>query len=888
MSRLSVCLITKNEEAHLERCLRSLQGLWDELVIADTGSTDRTAEIAHAFGARLLRFTWQDDFSLARNFVLDHATGDWILSIDADETINRRDHAAIRAQIARPDLDAVTVAQRHYLAGTVIGWQPGSGGYEEGEPYPGYLDSECRRLFRRRPWLRWANRVHEVIVTTDPARPIVHIPGGWVIHHFGKVGDRAVLRGKAEHYLRILQKKAAEQPRDPQTFHELGVQHGELRNYEEALEAFRRVNELQAGYSDTQLQVAICLVGLGRHDEALAVLREARATLPHLRAEVALAEGNLLRDLGRHDEAEGSFRRALSTNAAYGAASLNLALLLQAQGRDDEALTCAAEGLEINPKQASLRTLQAQLARARARALLGQRRVAEAARCLALLEGTDDADAEALRGAAALASGRLDEAIIHLRRSLEREPTQEALINLTTALRAAGGAPAVARHPGQALTIYFHQAQGAAYDGTTPRTKGLGGTESAVVYLAEALTRRGHRVAVFNTCEQPCEVEGVEYARASQLAARCAADAPDVVVAVRDFSLIGRLRLAPRQIFWTLDASDQPFLQHLRERQRRAEVDLIVVGSDWQAQTFTAEHRVAAWQMVQVNNGSAASASTATTAAPPPAATRGRRLAYASTPFRGLDVLLEVFPRIRAQCPDAELDVFSSMRVYGWDEQQDKGEFGALYAKARQPGVNLVGTVPQLELARRLQEARALAYPNTYAETFCIAAIEAQAAGCVVLTTALGALPQTVGDGGICLPGDPRSRAYQDAFVAACVRLLTDDVEWRAASSRALTRAWTDYTWDRVAERWEGLCRPAAAELPILDRITAHLANGRGPLAQRMLQGQPRPAHVPEPAWDALQSLVDWRAGAAGRPQDEVFRLVACHFRAHGLIHAEA
>ncbi len=87
MAKLSVCLITKNEEANLARCLESLRGLWDELIVVDTGSTDRTVEIAHSFGARLFHFTWQDDFSLARNFCISQATGDWILSIDADESI---------------------------------------------------------------------------------------------------------------------------------------------------------------------------------------------------------------------------------------------------------------------------------------------------------------------------------------------------------------------------------------------------------------------------------------------------------------------------------------------------------------------------------------------------------------------------------------------------------------------------------------------------------------------------------------------------------------------------------------------------------------------------------------------------------------------------------
>ena len=168
-----------------------------------------------------------------------------------------------------------------------------------------------------------------------------------------------------------------------------------------------------------------------------------------------------------------------------------------------------------------------------------------------------------------------------------------------------------------------------------------------------------------------------------------------------------------------------------------------MLQSGWHVETFQAHHGVPPSQIVRTTLGAAASA-----AEPPPVPATGlrpRRLAYASTPFRGLDVLLDLFPRIRQAVPDAELDVFSSMQVYGVSADDDRRQFDAVYRKASQPGVNLVGSLPQLQLAARLQQARVLAYPNHFAETFCIAAAEAQAAGCVVVTSQLGALPETVG-----------------------------------------------------------------------------------------------------------------------------------------------
>src|SRR5690606_19791317 len=128
---LTLCMIARNEEAHLARCLQSVRDLVDEIVLVDTGSTDRTVAIAEAFDARVFHVAWQDDFSLARNASLEEARGDWILVLDADETIAQRDHDVIRRLLEQRDRDVVTASQRHYMtSGTILGWQPGSGGYD--------------------------------------------------------------------------------------------------------------------------------------------------------------------------------------------------------------------------------------------------------------------------------------------------------------------------------------------------------------------------------------------------------------------------------------------------------------------------------------------------------------------------------------------------------------------------------------------------------------------------------------------------------------------------------------------------------------------------------------------------------------------------------------
>src|SRR3954471_21348325 len=87
LTLLSACLIVRDEERDLPRCLAALASVADEIVVHDTGSTDRTREIAKAAGATVIDGTWTDDFAAARNTALAACTGEWILHVDADEVL---------------------------------------------------------------------------------------------------------------------------------------------------------------------------------------------------------------------------------------------------------------------------------------------------------------------------------------------------------------------------------------------------------------------------------------------------------------------------------------------------------------------------------------------------------------------------------------------------------------------------------------------------------------------------------------------------------------------------------------------------------------------------------------------------------------------------------
>lgn len=150
MASISVCMIVKNEEAVLARCLDSLRGIADEIVIVDTGSTDRTKEIAALYTSRIYDFTWIYDFAAARNFAFSKATKDYIYSADADEVLEETDRQKflMLKQALLPEIEIVEMIYVNPADCNMV--------YNfTKEPRP--------KLFKRLREFRWIDPVHETV-----------------------------------------------------------------------------------------------------------------------------------------------------------------------------------------------------------------------------------------------------------------------------------------------------------------------------------------------------------------------------------------------------------------------------------------------------------------------------------------------------------------------------------------------------------------------------------------------------------------------------------------------------------------------------------------------------------------------------------------------------
>lgn len=180
MITVSLCMIVKNEERTLRRCLDSVRGLMDEIIIADTGSTDRTVEIARDCGAAVCTFPWCDDFAAARNFAFSKATMQYCMWLDADDVLEPADREAFRKLKETLDPDTDVVMLRYH-----------TGFDESGKPTFSYWRE---RLLRRAAGFRWQGAVHEAIA-----------PAGKIVYGDAAVSHRKLGPGDPDRNLRIFE-----------------------------------------------------------------------------------------------------------------------------------------------------------------------------------------------------------------------------------------------------------------------------------------------------------------------------------------------------------------------------------------------------------------------------------------------------------------------------------------------------------------------------------------------------------------------------------------------------------------------------------------------------------------------------------------------------------
>lgn len=372
--KVSLCMIVKNEETTLPKCLGSVNNFVDEIVVLDTGSTDKTPQVAQQFGAKVHHFPWDNNFSSARNEALKYVTGDWILVLDADETLTDEIIPLLKSVISKEE----------YLVINLVRQEVGS----TQSPY-----SLVSRLFRHHPNIYFDRPYHALIddsvtaiLTQEPHWQIGYLPGVAILH----TGYQKAVINEQNKYAKAaaaMEEFFSSHPNDAYVCSKLGALYMQMGKINGGMELLNRglnqlignqVNEEEKPLNklkilrpqkvtvdfDEDINYDILYelhyhLGIGYTN-----LKDLPSAISHYQAAVKLPIypllklggynnlGNLLKNIGDLPEAKIAYETAIKIDSNFVIGYYNLGMVCKAMGLFSEAIDAYNNAINLNPDYA--------------------------------------------------------------------------------------------------------------------------------------------------------------------------------------------------------------------------------------------------------------------------------------------------------------------------------------------------------------------------------------------------------------------------------------------------------------------------------------------------------------------------------------------------------
>lgn len=250
LNKISLVMIVKNEERCLDRCLKSIRGTVDEIIIVDTGSTDKTLDIAKKHGANIYHLEWNHDFAKARNYAISKATGDWLLSLDADEYLRKNYRATLQNHIQK--------GQRIGKIKITSKFENEDGAVQEAQVF-------ISRFFPK--GVQYTGKIHEQLNTHLP-RVNMNIE---VLH------DGYYKTDKTERNISILKEELKITPKDSYYLYQLGKEYRNRKEYKRALCLFELsynyVNKREGYYYSVVVEYLNTLIKLKKYKKGIQFIK---------------------------------------------------------------------------------------------------------------------------------------------------------------------------------------------------------------------------------------------------------------------------------------------------------------------------------------------------------------------------------------------------------------------------------------------------------------------------------------------------------------------------------------------------------------------------------------------------------------------------------------
>lgn len=345
MLELSLCMIVKNEESSLPNTLNSVKDVVDEMVVLDTGSTDKTVEIAKEFGAKVYHFEWCNDFSVARNEALKYVKGKWVLVLDADEVLTPGIVGDMKKAMKRP---------RHLVINLIR--------HEIGASQSPY--SLVSRLFRNHPELRFSRPYHAMV--DDSVQDLLQREPDWqivslssiAIEHYGYQPEAIAALDKYNRARIAMEGFLARHPTDPYTCSKLGSLYVQINRISEGIKLMKRglkaseidpsvLFELHYHLGNAYTRASNPNLAAKHYQAAIQ-----QQILPQLKLGAYNNFGNLLLNAGDLNNAKTAFEMVVKIDSSLPAGYNNLGMVLKSLGELEEAIAAYKKAIHLKPDYA--------------------------------------------------------------------------------------------------------------------------------------------------------------------------------------------------------------------------------------------------------------------------------------------------------------------------------------------------------------------------------------------------------------------------------------------------------------------------------------------------------------------------------------------------------
>jgi glycosyltransferase involved in cell wall biosynthesis len=811
---VSACLIVKNESGQLKSCLESIRPYVSEICIVDTGSSDSTPEIARSLADKFEIYTDCNDsdgriksFAQARQRSFEMASQPWLFWVDGDDEVVGAEH--IIQLVEKHDQDRNGQACMIMLP------------YEYSHDHLG--NPTCvhyrERLVTTIHDFKWIGPVHEVLSPVVPNVLMFKSDATKMVHRRHQSGKSI----EPNRNLRIL-KNYYDQigESEVRTLYYLGLEYANAGDLGNSIKFHRRYIEL-SGWDDEKclacLEIARHYQTLGDYDNSIEwALKSSTIKEGWAEPYFSLARSYyFMAQRGGPDERRNWERSIYFVRAGLALPPTNTVLFVNPLERSFDihkflnmalnkigdvtgALASVKQGLSVCPDDASLKLNESLYEEH-----ISKRTIAEH---LTKLVGSGKLSDDAQRIITETLEGRFVIKNVVESNLVIQQPNIDTSAVLPSVISDCPMVEKIQSLDPLDIVIYV----GPGLESWNPNTfdsGGMGGSETMAWEMSWRLARLGHKIRVYGDCPNMEGIfRGVQFLNHEKFpGTKC-----DVLITSRrphimdvEYNIQAKIRLC-----WVHDVTCGSELTHVRGLR----IDRFLVLSQWHREFFLSKYAfIHPDQVLVTRNAIDLSRFDGHEIRNP------HRAIYSSSPDRGLEVAIRAIQRVRNQIPDAELHVFYGFK--NWERSanlaNDAGQINLIKHVQKliddnaNNGVIFHDRVSQKQLAREFMKSGVWTYPTWFAETSCITAMEAQAAGLRIVTSPIAALTETVAQRGMMIAGDWLSKDYLERFVNSVIDSMARPGD--TDRQRLIQYAHDSFGFDALATEWDAMLHRVLVEV---------------------------------------------------------------------------